>query len=80
MSFTGGGTLNVAVTDVLAVSVRLHAAVPLQAPDHPENVEFPVGVAVSVTGVPFAKLAPHVEPQLIPAGLLATVPVPVPAL
>ena len=81
MSCTGGGgLLNVAVTDVFTVSIKLHGLVPLQAPDHPENVEFPVGVAVSVTGVPLAKFALHVEPQLIPAGLLVIVPVPIPAL
>ena len=69
-----------AVTDVLAVSVKLQVAVPLQAPDHPANVPLPLGFAVSVTAVPLAKFALHVEPQLIPAGLLVIVPVPVPAL
>jgi hypothetical protein len=37
-------------------------------------------VAVNVIEVPLAKLAEHVAPQLIPAGLLVTVPAPVPAL
>ena len=36
------------------------------------------GVAVNVTTVPLAKLAPHTDPQLIPDGLLVTEPVPVP--
>jgi len=76
----GGGPLNVAVTDVAAVSVKLQVPVPLHAPDHPPNVELALGVAVSVTGVPLAKLALHVCPQLIPAGLLLIVPAPVPAL
>jgi hypothetical protein len=37
-------------------------------------------VAVNVIEVPLAKLAEHVAPQLIPAGVLLTVPAPVPAL
>jgi len=52
---------------------------PAHAPDHPANVDPAVAVAVSVTDVPLGKLAEHVEPQLIPEGLLVTVPVPVPA-
>jgi hypothetical protein len=69
--------LNVAVTDELAVRVTAHVPVPLQAPDQPANVEPVLGVAVSVTGVPLAKLALHVCPQLMPDGLLVIVPVPV---
>jgi len=38
------------------------------------------GVAVRATIVPLLRLAPHVPPQLIAAGELETVPVPVPAL
>src|SRR5436305_3026141 len=45
----------------------------------PSKVEPVVGVAVNVTCVPLLKLALHVVPQLIPAGLLVTVPAPVPA-
>jgi hypothetical protein len=71
--------LNVAVTEVLAATVMLHAAVPLQAPDQPANVELEFGVAVIVIAVPAGKLALHVGPQLIPAGALLTVPAPVPA-
>src|SRR5260221_10072104 len=37
------------------------------------------GAALRVTAVPCAKLALHVAPQLIPAGVLVTVPVPAPA-
>jgi hypothetical protein len=71
--------LNVVVTDVLAVRVTVQAPVPLQAPDQLANVDPVPGVAVSVTGVPMAKLALHVVPQLMPEGLLVMVPVPVPA-
>jgi hypothetical protein len=70
--------LNVAVTDAATESVTVHAAVPLQAPDHPAKLDPDAGVAVSVTVVPLSKLAEHVCPQLMPAGLLVTVPVPVP--
>jgi hypothetical protein len=72
--------LKVAVTCWLALSVTVHVEfVPLHAPDHPANDEFVAGVSVNVTRVPILKLALHVGAQLIPAGLLETVPVPVPA-
>jgi hypothetical protein len=63
----------------LDVRVTAHVPVPLQAPDHPANVEPVLEVAVSVTAVPLAKLAVHVVGQLMPEGVLMTVPVPVPA-
>jgi hypothetical protein len=72
--------LKVAVTCWLALSVTVHVEfVPLHAPDHPANDEFVAGVSVNVTRVPILKLALHVVGQLIPAGLLDTVPAPVPA-
>ena len=71
--------MKVAVTAVFAVIVTVQAAVPVQAPDHPANVEPEAGVAVRVTCDPVLKLAIQVAPQLIPLGLLTTVPVPVPA-
>jgi len=69
--------VNVAATEVAAVRFTVHAPVPLHPPDHPEKVAPEEGVAVSVTAVPVAKLAAQVCPQLIPAGLLVTVPGPV---
>ncbi|RMH01327.1 MAG: hypothetical protein D6699_06920 [Aquificota bacterium] len=51
-----------------------------QSPLHPAKVEPAFGVAVSVTLVPELKLAEQVAPQFMPAGLLVTVPPPVPVL
>ena len=79
-SAAGGLELKVALTDFAASMVTLHAPVPLHAPLQPANVELASGVAAKLTTVPFAKLAEHVGPQEIPAGELATVPVPVPLL
>lgn len=67
-----------AVTEVLLLSASVHALVPLQAPLQPPKLEFADGVAVKVTCVPDEKLAVQVEPQLIPAGVLVTVPEPFP--
>ena len=50
----------------------------VQAPLQPANAEFMEGIAVSVTMVPPAKFAMQVVGQLIPAGMLVTVPLPVP--
>jgi hypothetical protein len=49
-------------------------------PLHPPNVEPTAGVAVNVTRVPLLNDAEQVPPQLMPAGLLVTVPFPVPLL
>src|SRR5213596_1955879 len=49
-------------------------------PLQPPKVEPAAGAAVSVTAVPLAKLAEQVAPQVIPAGELVTVPLPLPAL
>jgi len=65
------------VTAVAALIVTAHIAVPLQAPLQPVNVKPAAGVSVSVTGVFWVKEAEQVDGQLIPAGLLLTVPEPV---
>jgi len=70
----------VAVTLLAADIVTVQVPVPEQAPDQPVKVEPLVAVAVRVTLVPEAYSAPHVDPQLMPAGLEVTVPVPAPAL
>ncbi len=71
--------VKVAVTVFAASSVTVQGPVPLQAPLQPVKVEPEAGVAVRVTTVPVAKDAEQVEPQLMPAGALVTVPEPVPA-
>jgi hypothetical protein len=53
--------------------------VPLHAPLQPAKYDPFAGAAVSLTWVPDANEAVHVGLQLIPAGLLVTVPLPVPA-
>jgi hypothetical protein len=69
---------NVAETDWSLESVIWHE-VPLHAPPYPENWKPAAARAVSVMDVPDVKLASHVVGQLIPEGLLVTVPVPVTA-
>lgn len=70
-----------ATTFVDCVIVNVQVPVPEQpSPVHPVNVDPAVGLAVNVICVPLAKLAEHVvEHMLIPAGLLLTLPLPVPA-
>jgi hypothetical protein len=75
----GGPALNVDVTNSLEVMVMLQVLVPEQGPLQPENVDPEAGEAVRLTAVPVAKLAAHDVPQLMPAGLLVTVPLPLPA-
>ena len=72
--------MKVAVTVVAAETVTTHDPVPEHPPPlQPVKMEPAAGAAVSVTAVPLVKLAEQVAPQVIPAGLLVTVPVPVPA-
>jgi hypothetical protein len=76
---TGAGVvLKVAVTAVAAFTVTVQPAVPAQAPPQPTNVEPAAGVAVSVNGVPGVTVSVQSLPQLMPAGVLDTVPAPVP--
>ena len=67
-----------ALADCAEFIVTLQPPVPLHAPPQPENAAPEPGVSLSVTVVPAGKLAlQEPEEQLMPAGLLATVPVPV---
>jgi hypothetical protein len=79
---TGAGALvvlNVAVTVVSAFNVTVHAAAPLQPPPlHAENVEPEAATAVRMTLVPDPAVSVQSLPHVIPAGVLVTVPVPVP--
>ena len=66
---------------VAAETVTTHDPVPEHPPPlQPVNVEPAAGAAVSVTAVPLVKLAEQVAPQVMPAGALVMVPVPVPTL
>ena len=71
--------VNVAVTFLAALMVTEHPALPLQSPPQLVNTEFVPATCVRLTTVGLVKLEVHVAPQLIPAGLEVTVPVPVPA-
>ena len=74
----GGAGPKVAVTDLLAFMVTLHEVAPVQAPLQPLNTWPASGVAAKLTVVPDENVFEQVAPQLIPAGTLVTVPVPVP--
>lgn len=74
------GSMKVAVTVELAAptvttQVRVVAQLGIL---QPLKIEVEAALAPSVTCVPMAKLALHVPGQLIPGGVLVTVPVPVP--
>jgi len=70
--------LKVAVTFASALRVIEQLPVPLHDPPQPANVDPLVGVGVNIIDVPAAKVAVQVVPQLIPAGELVIVPIPVP--
>ena len=70
----------VAVTVVAAVRETVHEPVPEQPPPlQPVNVEPAAGLAERVT-LPLGKLLEQVAPHEMPAGVLETVPAPLPAL
>jgi hypothetical protein len=70
--------VNNAVTEALLVKFTVQGPVPLQAPLQPVKIEPAEGVAVNVMEVPLLNAALQAVPQLIPAGSLVTVPLPVP--
>lgn len=72
--------LKVAVTLAADVTATTQAPLPEHAPLHPAKTDPRAGVAVRVTVVPEATDTAQARPQLIPAGLLATVPEPFPLL
>jgi hypothetical protein len=80
----GGGeteVLKAAATVTSLVVLTLQEPVPEQPPPlQPANTDPEAGTAVSVTVVPPENDREHVIPQLMPLGLLVTVPVPVPFL
>ncbi len=70
-----------AITVLAAFMVTTQDPVPEQTPPlQPAKVEPVLANAVKVTTVLFVKPAVQVTPQLIPEGLLVTVPEPLPAL
>jgi len=76
-SACGDAWLKEAVTPVAAETVTVHVVVaPVHTPPHPPNIEPVPGVSVSVTTAFCAKVAEQVPGQLMPAGLLVTVPEP----
>jgi hypothetical protein len=64
-----------AETDWLLESTSLHDE-PVHAPPKPAKLKPDAGIGVIVTVVPGGKLAVQADGQLMPAGLLVTVPVP----
>ena len=56
----------------------MQSPVPVQMPDQPVNFDDDDAFALSVTVASLGKLLLHAAPQLMPAGVLVTVPVPLP--
>jgi hypothetical protein len=72
-------SLNVAVQDLLAPMVRTPSKQSV-SPLHPAKIDPEEGTAVRVTRVPEEYACEQSLPQLMPAGLLFTLPLPVPSL
>ena len=70
--------LKVAVTKCDVAMFTVQAPVPVQSPPQPVKVDPLLGVAVSVTRVPLVNDAKQAVGQLMAAGALVTVPVPLP--
>jgi hypothetical protein len=71
--------VKIAVTDCAVVIVTVHGPAALvHAPLQPLKIEPTLGVAVSVTSVPVAYAAVQAAPQLMPAGVDVTTPLPPP--
>src|SRR5689334_24288401 len=79
MPGTAAVAVKVAVTERSTPIGTSHAPVPEQAPLQRENCEPEAGVATRWTLCACTNWNAQVEPQLIPEGVLETVPVPVPA-
>jgi hypothetical protein len=73
---TVSGGAKVAVTARGSSILTEHPPVPVHAPVQPVNDQPGVGDADSVTVLSVANIAEHVAPQLMPAGWLVTVPLP----
>src|SRR5262245_41497415 len=73
-------TPNIAVTVCAALIVTVQAPLPVQAPVQLVKAEPAVGVAVKVTMVLLLNENEQDEPQLMPAGVLVTLPAPPPTL
>ena len=78
--YCGINSVKVAVTSRSAVMVTVHVPVPVHAPLQPSKKDPGNGVAVRVTEAALLNPAEQIEPQLMPAGLLLTVPLPLPDL
>ena len=65
---------NVAPTRVASLIETLHVPVPLHAPSQPVKFDPVLAAAVSVTALPDACVITRSQAQVIPVGVLVTVP------
>ena len=72
--------MKVATTDLASSIVTMQEPVPEHSsPDQPAKIEPVEAVAVNTTSVFSGKSKEQIKPQSIPAGSLATVPLPLPS-